>query len=81
MWARGKDQKRCQLAIKVARYGAETVLWAYGQPLTNSGSFKYLGNLLSATDDNWSVAVANLQKERKRWTQLSRILGNEGAYT
>ena len=41
-------------------------------------SFKYLGILLSAMYDDW---MDKLQKSRKIWARLPRILGREDAYT
>ena len=34
---------------------------------------------MTASDDDWVELVGNLSKARKKWAQLSRILGNEGA--
>ena len=41
---------------------------------------KYLGMVITASDDNWLEVVANLQESRRRWVRISRILGREGAY-
>ena len=35
---------------------------------------------MTALDDGWTAVVGNLQKSRKSWVQLSRILGREGSY-
>ena len=43
-------------------------------------SFKYLGRLLAATDNNCAEVLANLWKARKKWYMISRILGMEGTY-
>ena len=32
-----------------------------------------------AVDDDWAAVISNLRKSRKRWEQISRILGWEGA--
>ena len=42
-------------------------------------AFKYLGRVITAGDDDWPVLVGNLQKARKSWGRLSRILSREGA--
>ena len=42
-------------------------------------SFKYIGRVLTASDDDWPVVVANLRKAQKRWSRLSRILGRDGS--
>ena len=42
-------------------------------------AFKYLGRVLTASDENWMAVVANIWKARSRRARLSRILGREGA--
>ena len=44
-------------------------------------SFKYLGRPLTATDNDWTEIITNLQKARNIWAKLSIILGREGADT
>ena len=41
--------------------------------------FKYLGNILTAVDDDWTVVVGKLKKVQKSWAQMTSILGWEGA--
>ena len=41
--------------------------------------FKYLGRVLTPLDDNWPVVMGKMRKAWKRWTRMSRILGQEGA--
>ena len=41
-------------------------------------SFKYLGLIITASDDYWPAVVGNLRKSRKIWERLLRILGMEG---
>ena len=43
-------------------------------------AFKYLGRILTTSDNNWPAVVANLRKARRDWTRLFRILRQEGAY-
>ena len=52
---------------------------AHGRPLEAATSFKYMGRLLTASDNNWSSVVKNLRKTRMKWAMFSRILGQEGA--
>ena len=40
---------------------------------------KYLGRVLTATDDDWPAVVGNLRKARRSWGRLSRVIGREGA--
>ena len=37
---------------------------AYGRPLDLVPEFKYLGRMLTASDNNWTVVVVNLRKAR-----------------
>ena len=37
-------------------------------------AFKYLVRVLTAGDDDWSSVASNLQKSRKSWVRMSRIL-------
>ena len=55
----------------------ETAFRAYGYPLINVVSFKYLGCKLMAMYDDWPAVVANLRKVRNKWSQMSQILGRE----
>ena len=52
---------------------------AYGAPIESVTEFKYLGRILTATDDNWPAVVGNLGKARRSWGCLSRALSREGA--
>ena len=52
----------------------------YGKQLKTVPSFKYLGIILTAGDDNWPAVVGNLGKAGKSWGRLKRILSREGAY-
>ena len=42
-------------------------------------AFKYLGRILTETDDDWPAVVGNLGKARRSWGRLSRVLSREGA--
>ena len=59
--------------------GTVTTLWDYDRPLEKVSSFKYLERLLTATGENWTVVITNIQKARKSWSRLDWILGREGA--
>ena len=41
--------------------------------------FKYLGQVLTATDNDWMAVVGNLWKAQKIWARMERMLGQEGA--
>ena len=36
---------------------------------------KYLGQVLTASDGNWSVLVSDIQKARNTWARFSSIWG------
>ena len=44
------------------RESSERAFKAYGEPLENVTTFRYLGRLLEAGDDDWLVVVGNLGK-------------------
>ena len=52
IYSRGEEHKRCLLVLEEARAGAKTTLTAYGHPLMSVFSFKYLGRVLSALEDD-----------------------------
>ena len=52
---------------------------AYGLTLNMVLSFKYLGRVLLAVDDDWPAVIQNLKKARAVWRQMPRILIREGA--
>ena len=41
--------------------------------------FRYLGRVMTNTDDDWTVVAGNLRKARVSWGRLARILRREGA--
>ena len=41
--------------------------------------FRYLGRLLTATDDDWTQVTGNIQKAQVIWGRLARLLVREGA--
>jgi hypothetical protein len=45
-----------------------------GVPLESVSKFIYLGRQLSSADDDWPEVVKNLEKARKRWATISRVL-------
>ena len=57
----------------------ERLFEAYGPPIESVTEFKYLGRILTATDDNWPAVVGNLGKARRSWGRLSRVIDREGA--
>ena len=54
------------------------VLSAYGTLLTTVSSFRYLGQTLSSTDDDWPAMERNLRRAQVKWGHLAKILEREG---
>ena len=52
---------------------------AYRELLENVTTFRYLGRVLTAGDDDWLAVAGNLQKEQKSWGRLYQILIREGS--
>ena len=52
---------------------------AYGAPLENVTTFKYLGRVMTAGYYVWTEVVDKLQRASNSWGRLSRILSREGA--
>ena len=76
---KGAERKRRRLVKTETRENAERAFEAYGAPIESVMEFKYLGRILTATDNNWPAVVGNLGKARRIWGRLSRMLGREGA--
>ena len=70
----GAGRKIRRLAEEELREISEREFQAYGCPLENVMAFKYLGRVITVVDDDWPVLVGNLQKARKSWGRMLRIL-------
>ena len=58
--------------------GVVMVLAGYGCPLMVVSSFKYLGRVLSASDNNWTAVICNLRRARHKWARLLWMLVHKG---
>ena len=58
---------------------SEKAFHAYGTKMRAVTEFKYLGRVLTNTNDDWPVAAGNIRRARASWGRLARILGREGA--
>ena len=76
---KGAERKRRRLAETETRENSERAFEAYGAPINSVSEFKYLGIILTATDDDWPAVVGNLRKARRSWRRLSRVISREGA--
>ena len=57
---RGDSRNHRRLPAEETLAGSEKLFQAYGRPLTNIISLKYLGRIPVATGDYWLVVVTNL---------------------
>ena len=77
----GAERKRQRLAAEEEREFTVRAFNAYGRPLEMVTSFKYLGRVISETEDDWLAVVRNLDWAKTVWWRMSRILNREGATT
>ena len=73
------ERKWRRLAEEEAWDGTEGALTTYVFPLSQVPSFKYLGRVLAAEDDDWPKVVRNLRRARQKWARLTRVPIREGA--
>ena len=79
MCRKGAERKRRRMAEADQRDSTERAFEAYRKPLETVTTFKYLGRVMTAGDDDWPAVAGNLVKARKIWGRLERILSREGA--
>ena len=65
--------------MEKAEAGVETALTAYVHPLAAVPDFKYLGWVISAYVNEWTILVHNFRKAKSKWERFSQVLGREGA--
>ena len=58
----GAESKRRRLVEEEARAGFETEITEYGIPLALVTYLKYLGRIITNTDDEWPAVVSHLHK-------------------
>ena len=75
----GVEQKRRRLAEAEIRESTEMAFKVYGEQIESVPRFTYLGRVMTAGDDDWPEVAGNLEKSRKSWGRLQRILRREGA--
>ena len=73
--ARGAEWKSWQLAEGETRESSERTFEAYGEPIQNVSTFRYLGRVLTAVYNDWLVVVGNLGKVWKSWGRFFRTTG------
>ena len=76
---KGAERKQQSMAAEDDRVVTSRSFSTYGHPLDMVTSFKYLGQVISAADDNWLAVVINLAKAQALWRRLTRIISREEA--
>ena len=71
----GTEQKRRRLAEAKLEITSEKAFHAHGKKMRAVTEFKYLGRVLTNTDDDWPAVAGNIRKARASWGRLERILG------
>ena len=61
------------------RESTERAFEAYGEQLESVSRFTYLRRVMTVGDDEWPAVAGNIQKARRSWGRLQRILRREGA--
>ena len=75
----GAERKLRRLAAAEGEAATERAFHAYGKKMRAVTEFRYLGRILTNTDDYWPAVAGNIRKARVTWGRLARILGREGA--
>ena len=71
---KGAERKQRRLAETETRKNTERAFLAYGKPMAAVSEFRYLGRMLTATDDDWPAVAGNIRKARMSWGRLARVL-------
>ena len=66
------------LALEISWRAEGVELTVQGGLLEKVDSFRYCGRLLIASDSGWSAVQAYLQKSRKNWARIARVLIRKG---
>ena len=72
---KGTERKQRRLAAAELEATSEKAFHAYGTKMRAVTEFRYLGRVMTDTDDNWPAVGGNLKKAWVRWGRLARILG------
>ena len=75
----GVERRRRSLAADDEREFIVRDFSAYGGPLEMVTSFKYQGQVILVTENNWPTVARNLAWAKTVWRRMSHILSREGA--
>ena len=62
---KGAERKRRRLAEAETWENLEQAFEVYGEPIESVTEFKYLGRILTTTNDDWPSLVGNVGKARR----------------
>ena len=79
MYWGGTERKRRRLVAEDTEERTERVFLEYWKALLAVHLFKYLGRMLSSSDNNWTEVEQNLRRVQGKWGRLAKIFGREGA--
>ena len=79
MFRCGRERKQRRLVYEDTDKQTGMVFSFYGTPLTAVSLLRYLGRMLSSSNNDWPEVEWNLWRERGKWGRLAKILGREGA--
>ena len=74
----GTDRNQRRLVIEETEECIGRVLLAYGTPLMAVYLFRYLGQMLLSSDDDYPAVGWNIRRARGKWGRPEKILGREG---
>ena len=77
-WKKGAERNLRCLAEEEERAVPSREFRSYGRPIEMVTSFRYLGRVILAADNDWPALVQNLAKARAVWRMKKRILSREG---
>ena len=78
---KGVEWKRWRLTEEEMRESMDRDFQAYGRTLATVTSLKYLSQVMTTEDDEWTVVVGKLRKDQKSWAQMASIMVQEGAFS
>ena len=78
---KGVEWKRWRLTEEEMRESMDRDFQAYGRTLATVTSLKYLSQVMTTADDEWTVVVGKLRKDQKSWAQMASIMVQEGAFS
>ena len=71
---KGAERKRHILTSEEERTVTSRAFSTYGLPLEMVTSFRYLGRVIWAEDDDLTAVVRNLSREMAVWNRMTRIV-------